>query len=457
MDHARGAAAARRRDDAAGVTGSQAHGLLRRDLRTPTIGPGVKLIIQIPCLDEERTLPTVLAELPREVEGFDAVEWLVIDDGSTDRTAEVARAGGADHLVRLHQQQGSRRRLPGRPRRGAEARRRRDRQHRRRQPVPRGRRSRGSSRRSSRAAPTWSSATARWSRSSTSRRPRRRCSGSGSWVVRRASDTDVPDTTSGFRAYNREAALQLVVVSNFTYTLEALIQAGKMLVAVEHVPIKTNPTRSRVAALPEHRRPTCAATRSRSSAPTSSTSRCACSRSPPARSRSAPCSSWMPFVLDVILNGDSSGHVQSLILGAVLAVIAVQMFGLGVIGDMLAGQRVISQRIFERVRRLELKAGIEPSHLEGPGASGRVARGGRARARAAEDDLPVDEVLAERREAHRGPGGDQVVDPEPEVEDEEDAVLERPEDRRGDRGLEQLAAERRRPGRGTPTAAGARS
>ena len=63
----------------------------------------------------------------------------------------------------------------------------------------------------------------------------------GSWVVRRASGTDVPDTTSGFRAYNREAALQLVVVSNFTYTLESLIQAGKMLVAVEHVPIETNP------------------------------------------------------------------------------------------------------------------------------------------------------------------------------------------------------------------------
>ena len=63
----------------------------------------------------------------------------------------------------------------------------------------------------------------------------------GSWVVRRASGTAVPDTTSGFRAYNREAALQLQVVSNYTYTLESLIQAGKMLVAVEHVPIQSNP------------------------------------------------------------------------------------------------------------------------------------------------------------------------------------------------------------------------
>jgi hypothetical protein len=69
---------------------------------------------------------------------------------------------------------------------------------------------------------------------------------------------------------------------------------------------------------------------------------------------------------DWILNGDTEGHVQSLILGAVLAVIAVQMFGLGIIGDALAGQRVIAQRIFERVRRLELQAGVEPSHLEAP-------------------------------------------------------------------------------------------
>ena len=73
---------------------------------------------------------------------------------------------------------------------------------------------------------------------------------------------------------------------------------------------------------------------------------------------------WTPFVLDWVLNGDRGGHVQSLILGAVLALTAVQMFGLGVVGDAIAGQRVIAQRTFERVRRLELDAGIEPSHYE---------------------------------------------------------------------------------------------
>src|SRR3712207_9413451 len=66
----------------------------------------------------------------------------------------------------------------------------------------------------------------------------------GSWVVRRASETEVPDTTSGFRAYNREAAVQLVVVNKFTYTLETIIQAGKQFIAVDHVPVRTNPKRS---------------------------------------------------------------------------------------------------------------------------------------------------------------------------------------------------------------------
>jgi len=88
----------------------------------------------------------------------------------------------------------------------------------------------------------------------------------------------------------------------------------------------------------------------------------------------AAVAAWSPFLIDWIFNGDSTGHVQSLILGAVLAVIAVQLFGLGVIGDALAGQRVIAQRVFERVRRLELEAGVKPSHLEGPETARARAR-----------------------------------------------------------------------------------
>ena len=79
---------------------------------------------------------------------------------------------------------------------------------------------------------------------------------------------------------------------------------------------------------------------------------------------------WMPFIIDWVVNGDSDGHVQSLILGGVLFIAALQLFALGVIGDILAGQRVMTQRVFERVRRVELALGVEPSHYRpGPDES----------------------------------------------------------------------------------------
>jgi len=78
---------------------------------------------------------------------------------------------------------------------------------------------------------------------------------------------------------------------------------------------------------------------------------------------------WSPFLLDWILNGDRTGHIQSLILGAVLFIASMQLFALGVIGDLLASQRVMSQRIFERVRRVELELGVAPSHYESGGRS----------------------------------------------------------------------------------------
>ena len=111
----------------------------------------------------------------------------------------------------------------------------------------------------------------------------------GSAVVRRASGTDVPDTTSGFRAYNREAALQIQVVSKFTYTLESIIQAGKMLVAVDHVPVRTNAQTRESRLFPSMCGLRAAQQRSRSSASTRSTSRCGCSSARrPWRRSSAP-------------------------------------------------------------------------------------------------------------------------------------------------------------------------
>jgi glycosyltransferase involved in cell wall biosynthesis len=341
----------------------------------------VKLIIQIPCLDEEETLPRVLGQLPRHLEGFDEVEFLVIDDGSTDHTAEVAREAGADHLVRLTNNKG----LAAAFQAGVDAALKleadvivnidADDQYSAAdipklvEPIVAGRADMVVGARRIDQIEHFSATKKLLQRL-------------GSWVVRLASGTDVPDTTSGFRAYNREAALQLLVVSNFTYTLESLIQAGKMLVAVEHVPIATNPKlrESRLASSTGKyvRRNALAIFR-------------AYVLYEPLRVFTIAAAvfalgaliAWTPFLLDWILNGDTSGHVQSLILGAVLAVIAVQLFGLGVIGDALAGQRVIAQRIYERVRRLELKAGVEPSHLEEPPDQGspRPLRLGRLRDR----------------------------------------------------------------------------
>jgi hypothetical protein len=185
----------------------------------------------------------------------------------------------------------------------------------------------------------------------------------GSWVVRRASGTKVLDTTSGFRAYNREAALQLIVVSRYTYTLESLIQAGKMSVAIEDVPISPNPTDRQSRLFPSTsayvRRNAIAIFR-------------AYTLYEPLRVFMIlaavfgvlALAAWSPFLADWIINGDRSGHIQSLILGAVLMLAAVQMFALGIIGDALAGQRAIAQRVYERVRRLELEAGVDPSNYE---------------------------------------------------------------------------------------------
>jgi glycosyltransferase involved in cell wall biosynthesis len=329
----------------------------------------MKLIIQIPCLNEEESLPRVLSELPREIPGFDAVEWLVIDDGSTDRTVEVARRHGVDHLVRLTTNKGLatafQAGLDAALKLGADvivntdA----DGQYsssdvpRLVEPIVAGRADMVVGDRQVHTIEHFSP----------SKKLLQRL---GSWVVRRASGTKVIDTTSGFRAYNHEAALQLIVVSRYTYTLESLIQAGKMSVAIEDVPITPNRTdrESRLFGSTSAyvRRNAFAIFR-------------AYTMYEPLRVfmilaaifALAALGAWTPFLFDWIVDGDQSGHVQSLILGAVLMLAAVQMFALGIIGDALAGQRAIAQRVYERVRRLELDAGVAPTQYE-PGNPSRA-------------------------------------------------------------------------------------
>jgi glycosyltransferase involved in cell wall biosynthesis len=199
-----------------------------------------KLIIQIPCLNEAQTLPATLADLPKTIAGVDVVEVLVIDDGSRDGTADVARACGVDHIVRLRRNKG----LAAAFQAGLDASLKAgadfivntdaDNQY-AGQDIPKliapllhgeadmviGDRNIAELRHMS------------WRK--------RQLQALGSWVVRQVSSTSVPDTTSGFRAYTRETALRMTIVSEFSYTLESIIQAGKKRMAIAHVPVSVNP------------------------------------------------------------------------------------------------------------------------------------------------------------------------------------------------------------------------
>ncbi len=329
----------------------------------------MKLIIQIPCLNEEETLPVTLADLPRELQGFESVEWLIIDDGSTDRTVEVARTHGVDHIVRLTNNKG----LASSFQAGLDAALKlgadvivntdADNQYhgpdveRLVAPILAGNADMVVGDREVGTIEHFSA-------------PKKLLQRLGSWVVRQASQTSVPDTTSGFRAYNREAALAMQVVSKFTYTLETIIQAGKMTVAVDHVPVRTNPKLRESRLFPSMwtyiRRNGVSIFR-------------IYAMYEPLRVfmtaallvGAAALFVWGRFAY-FFLQGDGAGHVQSLILGAVLFNAAMVLAALGVLGDLLSGQRITMQRIFERVRRIELELGVPPSHYE-PGApdSGR--------------------------------------------------------------------------------------
>jgi glycosyltransferase involved in cell wall biosynthesis len=199
----------------------------------------MKLIIQIPCYNEEETLAIALADLPRQVPGIDQVEWLVIDDGSSDRTVDVAKAHGVDHIVRFNYNRGLARAymagLEASIRAGADiivntdA----DNQYcaadipRLVEPILRSQADLVIGARPIDDIEHFSPIKKLLQRL-------------GSYAVRVASGTDIPDAPSGFRAISREAALQLNVFNEYTYTLETIIQAGQRGMKVAWVPIRTN-------------------------------------------------------------------------------------------------------------------------------------------------------------------------------------------------------------------------
>ncbi len=325
----------------------------------------MKLIIQIPCKDEAEQLPGTLADLPRSLAGFETVEWLVIDDGSTDETITVARSHGVDHIVRLTNNKGLatafQAGLDACLKLGADVIVNTDADNQYHGgdidklvgPILQG----------SADMVVGDREVENIDHFSPLKKSLQRL---GSWVVRQASSTSVPDTTSGFRAYNREAAIQMMVVSKFTYTLETIIQAGKLLVAVDHVPVRTNPKTRESRLFPSMgayvRRNGISIFR-------------VYSQYEPLRVFWGAAALvmfvalvvWGRFSYFYLFAGNGKGHVQSLILGAVLFNAAVVLAALGVIGDLLSAQRVMIQRTFERVRRIELEVGVAPSHYE-PGS-----------------------------------------------------------------------------------------
>jgi len=199
----------------------------------------MKLIIQIPCFNEEQTLPETLADLPSEVEGFDVTEYLVIDDGSTDKTLEVAREHGVHHIVELVKNRGLARAfmagLEECLRQGADVIVNTDGDNQYRgeciqslvNPILAGKTQIVVGARPISEIQTFSPI-------------KKLLQYLGSWVVKVASGAKIPDAPSGFRAYHREAAILLRVNNNYTYTLETIIQAGQMGIPMTSVPVSVN-------------------------------------------------------------------------------------------------------------------------------------------------------------------------------------------------------------------------
>ena len=312
-----------------------------------------KLIIQIPCYNEEATLGITLAALPRQLPGVDCIEWLIVNDGSADGTVGVARAHGVDHIVNFVQNQGLAKAfmagLDASLRAGADiivntdA----DNQY-RAEDIPK------------LIAPILSGKAEivigerpiqQIQHFSASKKVLQRL---GSWIIRIISGTDIPDAPSGFRAISREAAMRLNVFNDYTYTLEMIIQAGQKGMAMTSVPVGINSLL----------RPSRLVKSIRSYVRRSlfTILRIFVVYQP---LRFFVILGSIPFAfgfvlglrwLVLFLGGTPRTHLPSLILASILILIGFQLWIFGLVADLLAVNRKLLEEIQLRVRRTELDA-----------------------------------------------------------------------------------------------------
>ena len=317
----------------------------------------MKLIVQIPCYNEEQTLPMTVRDIPREIDGVDRVEFLVIEDGSMDRTAEVAKEIGVDHIVKNICNKGlAQTFLAGLDtclRLGADiiVNTDGDNQYRGQDipkliaPILRGEAD----------IVIGDRQTDNISHFSPTKKMMQRI---GSFLVCAISKTNVTDAVSGFRAFSREAAMQMNIVSPFSYTIETVIQAGKKHLAITNVPIRTNPkTReSRLArSLP------------RFLERSSTTMIRMYTMYQPLRAFfyiGCLClvGGLIPSVrfLFYYFMGQGGGHIQSLILAAILFIFGSQVLLIGLVADIISFNRKLLEETLLRVRHIEL------DHLNSP-------------------------------------------------------------------------------------------
>jgi glycosyltransferase involved in cell wall biosynthesis len=312
----------------------------------------VKLVVQIPCFNEEATLPATIAGIPRHIKGIATVEILVIDDGSTDCTVEVARALGVRHIVCQTRNRG----LAAAFRTGLDASLKAgadiivnidgDNQYsgadipRLVEPIL--------ARRADIVIGDRQTATiAHFSRL------KRFLQAAGSRVVAWLSGVAVPDAVSGFRAISRAAAMRLNIVSGFSYTIEMLIQAGRHRMAVVSVPIATNKVmrRSRLfKSIPDFIRRS-VTTMLRIYAMYQPLKIFAVVGLTIGLIGAVPILRFLYFYAV----GEGDGHIQSLVLGGALVTIAVLTFLFGLLADLIGFNRQLLETTLEKVREIELK------------------------------------------------------------------------------------------------------